>query len=216
MGKVVSGVLGGGDDSAKDAAKISAQSAREANAISQKQYDQNRADTQVFREAGQNATNKLSDLLGLTSGGSGDLLKNFTLDDMNNDPVYQSGLKFGLDQGIQGLNRQAAAGGSLNSGATLKALTRYANDYGSTKANDSYNRFMNNKSTLYNMLAGQQGAGINAVGATMGANTGISSQMGQNLVNAGDTAANAAVAQGAMRNNLLNTALGAGLKWWLG
>lgn len=215
MGKAVSSILGGGD-SASDAAKISAQSAREANAISQKQYDQNREDTKVFREAGQNATNKLSDLLGLTSGGSGALLNNFTLDDMNNDPVYQTGLKFGLDQGTLGLNRQAAAGGSLNSGATLKALTRYANDYGSTKGNDSYNRFMNNKSTLYNMLSGQQGAGINAVGATMGANTGISSQMGQNLVNAGNVAANAAVAQGGMANNLLNTGLNmAAYKWFL-
>jgi hypothetical protein len=73
--------------------------------------------------------------------------------------VYQSGLQFGLSEGEKGINRQAAATGSSLSGATLKALTRFGNDYGSTKANESFNRFNVNQDRTYNKLAGVSGAG---------------------------------------------------------
>lgn len=99
----------------------------------------------------------------------GSLLKRFSQSDLEADPVYQNGLKFGLDQGTGAINARAIAGGGYDSGATLKALTRYANDYGNTKANESYNRFNNDQGTIYNRLAGVSGTGqqaVNQVGAT--------------------------------------------------
>lgn len=69
--------------------------------------------------------------------------------DLSNDLVYQNGLKFGLDQGVQGINRQAAAGGSTLSGATLKALTRFGNDYGTTKTAGAYDRFNGEQKDQY-------------------------------------------------------------------
>lgn len=105
---------------------------------------------------------------GSSGGGYGDLLRKFTMADRDADPVYRSGLEFGLNQGTQGINNRAIATGNYDSGATLKALTRFGNDYGSTKANESYNRFTQDQSNIYNKLAGVSGAGqvaANQVGA---------------------------------------------------
>lgn len=106
----------------------------------------------------------------------GDLLKKFSFgqSDLNNDLVYQNGLQFGLNTGVNQLNQRAAAGGNYGSGAALKALTRFGNDYATTKTGDAYNRAASNdqqyKSNTYNFLSGasQQGqsaaAGVGAAG----------------------------------------------------
>lgn len=117
-----------------------------------------------FVKEGQQSVSRLGDLLGVSGNsgatGYGDLSRKFTSADLNADPVYQSGLKFGLDQGTGAINaRNIANGTGFDSGATLKQLTRYANDYGSTKANDSYNRFTNDQNNLYSKLSGQASTG---------------------------------------------------------
>jgi hypothetical protein len=106
----------------------------------------------------------------------GSLLRKFGQSDLDSDVVYNSGLQFGLNEGVKGLNRRAASGGSYDSGATLKALTRYANDYGTTKAEGAYNRFMNDKGTTYGFLSGQQGVGLNATDRNQSLNTGLVGQ----------------------------------------
>jgi hypothetical protein len=102
---------------------------------------------------------------------SGSLMKKFTSADLAADPVYNSGLQFGLDQGTQGINNRAVAQGGYDSGATLKALTRFGNDYGSTKANESYNRYTQDQTNIYNKLAGISGTGQVAAGQVQAAGT---------------------------------------------
>lgn len=92
----------------------------------------------------------------------GSLTKPFSVADLNADPVYQSGLQFGADQGTKAINARATATGNFDSGATLKALTQFGNDYGSTKANDSFNRNLATKSSIYGMLSGTSNAGQQA------------------------------------------------------
>lgn len=87
------------------------------------------------------------------------LLKKFSSADLQADPVFNSGLQFGLDRGTEGINSRALAGGMYDSGATLKALTQFGNDYGSTKANDSYNRYTNDQNNVFNKLSGISGTG---------------------------------------------------------
>jgi hypothetical protein len=84
-------------------------------------------------------------------------------------------LQFGLDQGTGALNARARATGNSDSGAALKELTKYANDYGSTKANDAYNRFNADNTGIYNKLSGIAGIGQTAT------NTGV--QAGQSSAN---------------------------------
>lgn len=135
----------------------------------------------------------------------GSLLRNFSANDLANDPVYNSGLQFGLDQGVQGINRMAAAGGSLNSGSTLKALTKYANDYGSTKAQQAYNNFNTNKQNTYSMLSGTAQNGQNAAAQTASNGLNSNNAMTATMLNNSNNQANAAIANGTNWANSINS-----------
>jgi hypothetical protein len=136
----------------------------------------------------------------------GSLLRKFTMADRDADPVYQSGLQFGLNEGTKAINSRAGAGGSFLSGATLKALTRFGNDYGSTKANESYNRFNNDQTTTYNRLAGIAGTGQNATNQVSAAGQNYATNAGNNIMGAGNAQA-AGIIGGA---NALNNGISQG------
>lgn len=139
----------------------------------------------------------------------GSLLRRFSAADLNADPVYQSGLQFGLNEGVKGINRQAAAGGNFLSGATLKALTRFGNDYGSTKANEAYNRYTNDQTNTYNKLAGISGTGQTAANqiATQGISTG--NNIAGNQLAAGNARASGYINQGSAMQGMLGGIYGA-------
>ena len=118
-------------------------------------------------------------------GGTDPLMRRFTVADFYSDPVTQLGFKFGLDEGMKGVRRSAP--GMTNSGAMIKALTRYATDYTGQKAAESQGRFTGDQTNIYNRLAGVAGTGQTAAttGAQLGAGT--ASTIG-NLVTAGGNA----------------------------
>ena len=137
--------------------------------------------------------------------------KPFTGADLQNDPGY----KFGLDQGTQAVDRSAASKGGLYSGATLKALERYGNDYGSTKFGEAFSRDQSvqnqifqrekaNRDSQFNMLSGLAGTGqtatsqIGSLGATMAQNN------GQNMIGAGNAQAAGSLAQGNIWGSAVN------------
>jgi hypothetical protein len=134
----------------------------------------------------------------------GSLLRNFTMADRDADPVYQSGLQFGLTEGQKGIDRAFAAKGGVLSGAAAKAMARFGSDYNSTKANESYNRFNNNKSQTFNMLSGVSGTG--QVSSNQIANQGVSTgnQIASNQLGAGQARASGYINQ----NNALQGTLG--------
>jgi hypothetical protein len=138
----------------------------------------------------------------------GSLLKNFSSADMANDPVYNSGLQFGLDQGTQAINRNASAAGGIDSGATLKALTRYANDYGTTKASGAYDRFMGNKSSIYNMLSGQQGVGLQATNSNQNNNSNLMTGAASNTMANGSAQAGYTIGGASAINNAVQGGIG--------
>lgn len=140
----------------------------------------------------------------------GSLLRKFTANDLSNDPVYQSGLQFGLDQGVQGLTRQAAATGSQLSGGTLKALARYANDYGTTKAEGAYNRFNADKQNTFNMLSGISGTAQTAANTLASSGQNMANNVSQNQIGAGN-ARGASYIAGA---NGVNNALSSGVNMY--
>lgn len=122
------------------------------------------------------------------------LLRKFTNADLQSDPVYQSGLKFGLDRGTEGVNSRATASGMYDSGATLKALTQFGNDYGSTKANESYNRFTNDQSNTFNKLSGVSGTGQVANNQIAASGQNATNNIGASLEGAGNARAAGVVA----------------------
>lgn len=188
VGTVVAGSMA--SDAAGNAADSQAQSAQASIDEQRREYDQTRADQAPFMATGTAANAKLSDLLGTSANsgaaGYGSLLKSFSAQDLANDPVYNSGLQFGLDQGTGAINQRALQSGGYDSGATLKALSQYANDYGSTKANDSYNRYNTDQSNVYNRLAGISGAGQTATNQVQAAGTNMANQVGNSLTDQGN------------------------------
>jgi hypothetical protein len=137
------------------------------------------------------------------SQGSGSLLKPFSQEDLNNDVVYQSGLQFGLDEGRKAIDSRARASGSMDSGSVLKELTRFGNDYGSTKANEAYGRNALDKSRTYDFLSGQANTGLSAVGTGIGVSTSVANNVGNSQQNL----ANTLMQNSQARNNNTNDAL---------
>ena len=65
------------------------------------------------------------------------------MQDLQNEPGYQARYQMGL----QGLERGAAAQGSILSGGTQKALARYGQDYASNEYSNAYNRALQTYNT---------------------------------------------------------------------
>ena len=84
------------------------------------------------------------------------------------DPGYQ----FRLKEGMQGLERSAAARGGLLSGGTLKGIQRYGQDMASQEYQNAFNRYQAERAGTLNPLQSLAGVGqstANTLG-TMGMN----------------------------------------------
>lgn len=140
------------------AAQLQAQ--RETNEMQWDMYEQNRKDQEPWRKAGETALGQLS--TGLKTGG--EFNRNFRLSDFQADPGYA----FRQSEGLKAIDNSAAARGSSLSGATLKALTKYGQDFASNEFNNAYSRWNNDTSNRFNRIAGVAGVGqqaVNQVGA---------------------------------------------------
>lgn len=95
-----------------------------------------------------------------------EVAKGMTLDDVYKDPGY----RFGMAEGIKGVETSASARGMQLSGATLKGINRFSTDYASTKYNEAFNRRQVGLDNLYRMIATGQAAaaGQAATGGQMG------------------------------------------------
>ncbi|MGJ7613935.1 MULTISPECIES: hypothetical protein [unclassified Variovorax] len=151
----------------------------------------------------------------------------FTGQDLKNDPGYQ----FGLDQGTLGIDRGQAARGNYLSGAAMKELTRFNEDYAGTKFNEGFNRasstyntnltakqnawntnlnaYDNNRSRIYSFLTGVSTLGQNSA-AQVGTgnqqaanNSGNALMQGANAQSAGQVASGNALQSGI--NGAVNT-----------
>lgn len=85
----------------------------------------------------------------------GSLMKNFSMEDFEADPGYQ----FRMDEGMRGVEGGAAARGGLLSGAALKAIQKYGQNFASNEYGNAYNRFEANKTNNFNRLTGMIKAG---------------------------------------------------------
>jgi hypothetical protein len=155
-------------------------------------------------------------------GDYGSLMKNFTGQDLENEPGYQ----FQKTQGQNALNQGAIARGGYFTGNALKELSRYNTDYAGTKYNEAFNRDAANKSRQYGFLGGVINSGLGATQGTAAAGTNAANQItGQygaignaqaaNYVNTGNQIGNVAnsVGTGMVVGNYLNDSGGTGNVW---
>jgi len=137
----------------------------------------------------------------------------FTGKDLATDPGYQ----FGLNQGTQGIERGQASRGNFLSGAAMKELNRFNQDYAGTKFNEGFNRaqstwntnqsaYDNNRSRIYSFLTGASTLGQNSAAQVGAGNQQAANQISGNMLANGNVNAAAAVAGGNALQSGINQA----------
>jgi len=161
---------------------MQAQQAAQAQQALERGQQQATAAYQPYQQFGTEATNQLAILMGLRPGaGSGSLMQQPTAAQLEMDPGYA----FREQQGMQAVNRSAAAQAGLQSGAALKAAQRFGQDLASQEYGNAYNRFMANRANQIGLLQGGQQTGFNAAQGTGNAALGTATNLAQNYQNLG-------------------------------
>lgn len=200
---VVGGVMS--NQAAKKSASAQRDSTAAASAAEREMFDITREDQAPYRAlASEVGLPGLRSILGQN--------QQLTSAQVMAEPGYQ----FGLSQGLGAIDKSASARGGLYSGATLKALSRYGNDYASTKFNDAFNRLETSTNNRFNRFATAAGIGqaatnqVNAQGAQLG------QSIGSNLIGAGNASAAATLGSANAWTNALNrtTSYGANNGWF--
>lgn len=164
------------------AASRAARGQRQANALNQQMYNEAKAYADPLISGGTDAFSQL-----LASYGVGGQAPDYN--SFYNSPDYQ----FALQQGQQSLDRQAAAKGSLYSGAQLKAAT----GFGQGLATQYLGNFRSG-------LQGLTNTGLNALNSLSGSRENYTQRQTQGYQNLGDIGAARYLGYG----NILGNALG--------
>jgi hypothetical protein len=136
----------------------------------------------------------------------GSLTKPFDVEEFYNygDPGYA----FQLQQGNQALQNSAAAGSGALSGAALKDLLKWNQDYAGGAYNDAFNRYQTQQGNIYQRLMGVSQLGQNSA-------SGVGTQGVALAGNAGQAIANAGAAAGAGIVGAGNSLSGGATNYWL-
>lgn len=193
---VIGGVMQA--DAARDAAESQEKMANRANDVQLMMFNQQREDTAPWRAAGSRALSGME---------SQDFQRDFSMNDFQADPGYG----FRLAEGNKAINSAAAARGMGNSGATMKALLKYGQDYGTQEYQNAYNRFNNDRTNRFNRLASLAGLGQTSNGQMMQASQNYGNQVGNNMMGIGNARAAGAVGQA----NAWSNALGGATNSWM-
>lgn len=179
-------------DAAGRAAKRAENATRDANQMQADQYWQTREDNLPLMDLRNTLLPRIQELAQQDSG--------VTPQEVLSDPGYQ----FGMDQGTRALQGSAAARGGLYSGATMKALNKFGNDYATTKFGDVFNRKQTVIGNNFNRAMGAAGMGQAGVQQTQQAGSNYANNVGQNLLSNASFQGAAGMAQANAWGNVLN------------
>lgn len=197
VGSSIGGMLDGQSESnaAQSASDAQSNATNASIAEQRRQYDLTRGDYAPYREAGVSALGTLQSEMdrGISSS----------------DVTSGAGYQFGLQQGQQGLDRKAAAGGGRVSGAALKSAAEYATNYATTGYNAEYQR----RQDRLNRLASLAGIGQSATGSSAQAGAASTNAISALTTSQGDASAAGKLAQGNIWQSTGNQ-LGAALNNW--
>lgn len=194
LGIPVAGSLIGGwmqSNAAGDAAEEQAAAAKYATDEQRRQYDQSRGDREPWRQAGAGALSEL---------GNPDFKRDFTVDDFHEDPGYQ----FRMQEGQRALERSAASRGHLQSGGTMRALTRYGQDVASGEYQNAYTRFNADRDRRFNRLSSIAGLGQTANAQNASAGQHYADAAGSNAMGAANAQGAAGVSQAGIWSGTMN------------
>jgi len=123
-----------GAKASKKAGRVQAEAAERTAELQASQFAQTRADLAPWREVGTQALSQYAQLLGVQAPGGPAPGEAPDRSAFFKSPGYQ----FRLGEGVKAVERSAAARGSLQSGAAMKAVQRY----GEGLASEEYGRYL--------------------------------------------------------------------------
>lgn len=132
--------------------------------------------------------------------GYGFLQQRFNNQLFEKDPGYQ----WRMQEGANALQGSAAARGGLLSGAAMKAMERYGQEYGSEEYQKAFNRFNSDQQNIYNRLAGISGTGQQQMNTQGALQSNSLSAMNDARMNAANAAAAGAAARTSGYQNIGN------------
>jgi hypothetical protein len=203
MGGVIDSIAGtdltGAKRDAKNALNGQQAATDSSNRLQRDMFNQGRKDQEPWRKYGTYAMDSLWKQVP-------ELSRSFTMKDFQKDPGYD----FRLQEANKALEASAAARGGLNSGRTLKDLTRYSQDYASNEYQNAYNRFTNDQDRKYNKFAGLANTGQVTAGqlANMGQQYG--QQIGANNMGMANARASEAIGRQNANTQMTGSLIGAG------
>lgn len=189
-----------GESATNRAIDAQADAAKYAADVQRQMYDQTREDLAPWRQAGQGALSQLT-------GRMDDLNRPFSMADFTADPGYQ----FRMQEGMKALERSAAARGGRMSGGTLKALTRYGQDFAANEYTNAYNRFNADRERTFNRLASLAGVGQTTSSQLANANAAFGQGLANTAVGLGNSQAAAHIGQANRVSNLIGQGITAGI-----
>lgn len=137
---------------------------------------------------------------GGTGQATGSLTKPFSLADFQASPAYN----FNLEQGMNAINKGAAARGNLYAPQTLQDLGKFAQGTASNEFQNAFSNYNTNQNNIFSRLQTLSGQGANAATNLGGFGAQTAGQIGGNIIGAGN--ANAAGIVGGA--NAINSGVG--------
>lgn len=125
---------------------------------------------------------KASGLRALSGMENDDFQRDFKMSDFQKDPGYD----FRMAEGAKALERSAAARGGVQNGATLKALSRYNQDFAANEFNNAYSRFNADRDRRFGRLSSIAGIGQNALNTGINTRNQYGKQMSSNMTGMGN------------------------------
>ena len=184
------------------AAGAQVDAADRAAALQERIYNSMAARNFPAESLGNLARNRYGELVGLgpntNAMGYGSAVQPFDMSKFQADP----GSAFRFKSGMDALNRTAAANAGLQSGAALKAATRYGQDYGSQEFGNAYNRYRQNRADQLDPLMYAMTGGTNATNATNTALGNYGTNVGNLMGQAGQATGAGYLGAGNSLNNL--------------
>lgn len=168
---ILAGTLGSallGSRAASSAASTQAAAADRAADVQREMFERQVQLSEPWRKAGEQALNKLIPLTDY---------QQFGMSQFQADPGYA----FRLAEGQKALERSAAARGGLQSGAALKAATRYGQEMGSQEYTNAFNRYQAERQARLAPLQSLAGVGQTTAQQLGQAGTQLAGNIGEAL-----------------------------------
>lgn len=184
-----SAVIGAGASAigSSNAASAQQDAANQATQAQLQMYNQTRKDLLPYNKGGQADFNRLNRLINSPAYINGPQM---TESYLRNTPGFQ----FTLNQGLKGVENSAAARGLGVSGAALKGAAAYTTGLADQTYQQQFNNAVTNQTNAYNRLMGGATLGENAGAQTGAYGTQTGTNIGNNIIGAGNAAAGADIA----------------------